>query len=339
MKTDARQDLVTHRGCQHYRRKPLQYGWTAVPLLQIGLKVCVGHEIAMCHANGLLVPPARTSSTTTVTQIQGMSEPLSSETPTTPKEHGFSSRRLSARRDRPALAVLQKAPQVEEESPPLSSSDDSESESELEDSVPNRRISGVRRFGKYSMQKPSLRDDEDDDDDDSPAFLPLSRNTPTGGRDTHNRDLNSTLRLETATVDAQRRRPEHIPMSRRSIPQTTSLDSSASSGVAVGSPRTGPQREAGPFSPQRVSGLSRPSHRRPASANQSSEETKSMGSSFSDLDGEFLGLPQQPGALTVFPDASVTQSALEEALLSGMQHGGMASRVSTISQVLRSRYL
>lgn len=44
-------------------------------------------------------------------------------------------------------------------------------------------------------------------------------------------------------------------------------------------------------------------------------------------------------ALTTYPDASVTQSALEEALLSNMQHGGMASRMSTISQALRSRYL
>lgn len=52
-----------------------------------------------------------------------------------------------------------------------------------------------------------------------------------------------------------------------------------------------------------------------------------MGSSFSDLD-----------------DASVTQSALEEALLSGMGNttmtmpGGVAGRVSGISQALRSRY-
>lgn len=38
-------------------------------------------------------------------------------------------------------------------------------------------------------------------------------------------------------------------------------------------------------------------------------------------------------------DTSVTQSALEEALLSNMQQGGMASRMSTISQALRSRYL
>jgi len=37
-------------------------------------------------------------------------------------------------------------------------------------------------------------------------------------------------------------------------------------------------------------------------------------------------------------DASVTQSALEEALLSNMQHG-MASKMSTLSQAFRSRYL
>ncbi len=47
-----------------------------------------------------------------------------------------------------------------------------------------------------------------------------------------------------------------------------------------------------------------------------------MGSSFSDLD-----------------DASVTQSALEEAYANDMTHGSVASRMSTISQALRSRYL
>lgn len=57
-------------------------------------------------------------------------------------------------------------------------------------------------------------------------------------------------------------------------------------------------------------------------AKEGSEGTPSMGSSFSDLD-----------------DASVTQSALEEALANEMRHGGAASRMSTISQALRSRYL
>ncbi|RKF65133.1 Autophagy-related protein 29 [Erysiphe neolycopersici] len=53
-----------------------------------------------------------------------------------------------------------------------------------------------------------------------------------------------------------------------------------------------------------------------------SDGAPSMGSSFSDLE-----------------DTSITQSALEEALASNMQAGGMASRMSSISQALRSRYL
>lgn len=39
------------------------------------------------------------------------------------------------------------------------------------------------------------------------------------------------------------------------------------------------------------------------------------------------------------PDASVTQSALEEALASRMQDGTIGSRMSTIGQAIRSRYL
>jgi hypothetical protein len=64
-----------------------------------------------------------------------------------------------------------------------------------------------------------------------------------------------------------------------------------------------------------------------------------MGSSFSDLDGMFPNPEDDEFLLIDPPDASVTQSALEEALMSNMQHGGMASRMSTISQALRSRYL
>ncbi|CAD6503743.1 BgTH12-05488 [Blumeria graminis f. sp. triticale] len=55
---------------------------------------------------------------------------------------------------------------------------------------------------------------------------------------------------------------------------------------------------------------------------EKNDSTPSIGSSFSDLD-----------------DSSVTQSALEEALASNMQAGAMASRMSTISQALRSKYL
>jgi hypothetical protein len=70
-----------------------------------------------------------------------------------------------------------------------------------------------------------------------------------------------------------------------------------------------------------------------------SDGTPSMGSSFSDLDGESLLLCLYcPSVLSVI-DASVTQSALEEALASRIQDGGIGSRMSTISNVFRSRYL
>ncbi|KAL1968116.1 hypothetical protein VTN77DRAFT_2247 [Rasamsonia byssochlamydoides] len=262
----------------------------------------------------------RTSSTNTVTQAKVAREPSPrGVVPAAAKEREPSGRGVPpTRRERPSLAILQKSQRLDEESPPLSSDDESESESD--DDLPSR-IPGVRRFGKFSMHKASLRDGEEEDDDESPAFLPLSRDAPLSTRETG--DLNATLRLEADASDAQRRRTtEHVPLSRQTV-QSPSLNSSASSGVAVGRPPTGisqrADRSSGPLSPQRLG--ARPSPRQPASGKESSEETPSMGSSFSDLD-----------------DTSVTQSALEEALLSNMQHGGMASRMSTISQALRSRY-
>lgn len=144
----------------------------------------------------------------------------------------------------------------------------------------SRRLPGIRRFGKSSIRKPSLRDnlDEDDDPDESPAFLPLNRGPQTGTQ-----QMTSTLRQQNnAPETSKRQMTGYVPSHRREL---ASLDSSASSGVAVGSPRPGPQRLTDLPSPQRVAHLSRQTSRQPGSANQSSEETPSMGSSFSDLDG------------------------------------------------------
>uniref|UniRef100_A0A093VSR3 Autophagy-related protein 29 n=1 Tax=Talaromyces marneffei PM1 TaxID=1077442 RepID=A0A093VSR3_TALMA len=265
-------------------------------------------------------PSIRTNSANNVTQTQVAAETIEKLAPEKP----FSGRDLP-RRERPGLAILQKTPQTTQpvdDSPSLSPGSDTDSElgdddddSDENDMLTSRRLPGVRRFGKYSMHKPSLRDNLDDDDDDSPAFLPLAREN-----EVNVQHMNSTLRQQNNIPETSRRQMAgYTPSHRREL---VSLDSSASSGVAIGSPRAGPQRSTEPLSPRRVANLSRQSSRQQGSANQSSEETPSMGSSFSDLD-----------------DASVTQSALEEALLSNMQHGGMASRMSTISQALRSRYL
>ncbi|KKA22929.1 Multidomain presynaptic cytomatrix related protein [Rasamsonia emersonii CBS 393.64] len=228
----------------------------------------------------------RTSSTNTVTQAKVAREPSPQRvTPAAAREREPSGRGAPpTRRERPSLAILQKSQKLEEESSSLSSSDESDSESD--DDVPSR-IPGVRRFGKFSMHKPGLRDGQDEnEEDESPAFLPLSRDAPLS---TQGRDLNATLRLEEDAPDTHRRRAtEHIPPSKQTV-QSMSLNSSTSSGVAVGTSETGvPQRAdrpPGPISPQRAVGAKRPSPRQPASGKESSEETPSMGSSFSDLDG------------------------------------------------------
>lgn len=96
----------------------------------------------------------------------------------------------------------------------------------------------------------------------------------------------------------------------------------------------GRDRPVGPLSPRRTAELAGTGK----GSGKGSDGTPSMGSSFSDLDGTlFLS---RSALKTNEIDASVTQSALEEALASNMQAGGgMASRMSSISQALRSKYL
>ncbi|EAU38506.1 conserved hypothetical protein [Aspergillus terreus NIH2624] len=274
------------------------------------------------HNTSLGQLPRRTSSSTTVNQVKTSRDPLPSESPATEaKEQKWASygRRPSTGRREPAPAPhLHKSPTLEEED--LTSSP-SESESDLEETTVSRRGPRFRHFGKFSTHRQGLRDD-DEDDDESPAFLPVSRGPEHAPRESAGPDLNATLRMESEDPSAPRRRVEQNPIPRKSV----TAESSTSS-VSSGAPATLPSAEArrrvppGTFSPRRAADLAHLSPRRSV-ASRDASDTPSMGSSFSDLD-----------------DASVTQSALEEALLSNMQHGGMASRMSTISQAIRSRYL
>ncbi|KAF8249706.1 hypothetical protein K440DRAFT_654090 [Wilcoxina mikolae CBS 423.85] len=74
-------------------------------------------------------------------------------------------------------------------------------------------------------------------------------------------------------------------------------------------------------SARRRSGIQLGSPRRRAVTDSAGPSSPSMGSSFSDLS-----------------DASVSQSAMEEAYLSTMQAGGLGSRISTIGRAVGSRY-
>ncbi|RSM11947.1 hypothetical protein CEP52_002796 [Fusarium oligoseptatum] len=156
---------------------------------------------------------------------------------------------------------------------------------------------------------------EDDDDDESePAFQPYTAPS----NQTSAQDLGSTLR-EDGRGSGKRFTKKH---GKEAIHQSQTSDSSASSAAMIHRPgKSGEQRTPGPLSPRRAAELAgrSPGSKSRGYSREGSDGTPSMGSSFSDLD-----------------DASVTQSALEEALASHMNRGA-GSRFS-ISQAFRSRY-
>ncbi|GAA84293.1 autophagy-related protein Atg29 [Aspergillus luchuensis IFO 4308] len=267
--------------------------------------------------------PRRTSSTTTVNQVKTAREPVRNDTPVAeprePRRESYASRPSAGKREQAAAPPAPKSPPLEDDT----TSSSSESESDDDNAFGSRR--GLRfkpPFGKFSTHRAGLRYDEEDDDE-SPAFLPEPERA---SHEASGQDLNATLRMNAEDASESHRRPSAQMISRTSV-TTESSASSASSGVPVAHPQSDRRRRlnqsGGPLSPRRTGELAHFSPRQSmALRRDASDGTPSMGSSFSDLD-----------------DASVTQSALEEALLSNIQHGGMASRMSTISQAIRSRYL
>lgn len=189
-------------------------------------------------------------------------------------------------------------------------------------------------------------DDDDDDDDDGANFLPFAADTPEAlsrQNTSSTQDPSATLRGALGEATPQRPTTHRRSTSERvnspakaNTPTATvaklqpmsASTSSVSSNSGAGAPPTTGQpahptlsnRSARTLSPRQQATLASAglSPRR-----QGSESSPSMGSSFSDLD-----------------DANVTQSALEEALMSGMGNTThtVASRVSGLSQALRSRY-
>lgn len=186
---------------------------------------------------------------------------------------------------------------------------DSSSNSDSDAAAPLSRSRAYMRRSRYSISKPLLKrlSDADEDQDGSPPFLPFS--DPKALTPAPLPDPSATLRINLHSL------PPHSlpdPPPKSEVPLSQTVHSSSSS--AQSQPQSRNSRP--PQNP-----LSSLSPRQRRIAKEGSEGTPSMGSSFSDLD-----------------DASVTQSALEEALANEMNHG-VASRMSTISQALRSRYL
>ncbi|KAF7547629.1 hypothetical protein G7046_g8944 [Stylonectria norvegica] len=172
----------------------------------------------------------------------------------------------------------------------------------------------IRRPPRFQQAETTPAYDGDEDDESEPAFQPYKAPS----NQTSAQDLGSTLKGDGHT--SSKRFPKKAGKDKIHHSQTS--DSSASSAAMVQRPsKPREQRTPGPLSPRRTAELAgrSPGSKSKGHSHEGSDGTPSMGSSYSDLD-----------------DASVTQSALEEALASHMNRG-TGSRFS-ISQAFRSRY-
>ncbi|KAI4177106.1 MAG: hypothetical protein LQ343_000588 [Gyalolechia ehrenbergii] len=257
---------------------------------------------------------SRNSSTNTVYQVQKASPKLNQipASESSPTHTQFAKAREATRR-LSDITPKERPPSKERAPSPSSKADDSSSSSSEPDTAPPlSRSRAYMRRPRHSSSKAPLGplSDADEDDPDSPPFLPFS--DPKAIKQSPPTDPSATLRMVKRA----------LPDNPGPAPPLNSSSSSAQS--QPHKPARPTQQTKNPISPSRgphepASALS-PRQRRVV--RDGSDGTPSMGSSFSDLD-----------------DASVTQSALEEALAHEMTQGGVASRMSTISQALRSRYL
>ncbi|KIL93255.1 hypothetical protein FAVG1_03232 [Fusarium avenaceum] len=200
--------------------------------------------------------------------------------------------------------VAQPEPSPDERSPSPGPADSSPTSSEDESSPAQSRI--IRRPPRSKQPEGGQYEDEDDDESE-PAFQPYT----SPSNQTSAQDLGSTLRGDGRSSGKRHHRTHGKP----TIHQSNTSDSSASSAAMVQRPDKSDkqleQRTPGPLSPRRTTELA---GREPGS--------KGKGYSREGSDGT--------------PNASVTQSALEEALASHMNRGA-GSRFS-IGQAFRSRY-
>ena len=282
------------------------------------------------HGEGSAVdmpPPARihqmsrNSSTSTVSQAR---KPSPSTHPRSSQEiqssfANTSRNREGSRRSVEASPKQQSASLARPTTPSVKADDSStSSSSDSENPAPVSQSRAFMRRPRYTTSKAPLHPLSDaDEDEDSPPFLPFSdvkRADPLPAS-----DPSATLRVPAETSLSRRPASDNLAKPERPPHQQIHSSSSSAQSQPSSSAQSQPQSRQGWPAQTPLSTLS-PRQRR--IAREGSEGTPSMGSSFSDLD-----------------DASVTQSALEEALANEMTHGGVASRMSTISQALRSRYL
>ena len=239
------------------------------------------------------------TSTATVNQARHSRDSSRNEVPTEGREQrweNFVRRPSVTRREQPPTTSFPRSPTLAEED--LSSSS-TESDSEAEST---RRVPRFRKFGKFSTQRIGMQDDVDEDEEYTPSFLPLSRENDHTPRDRPGEELSATLRLDAERAAAARRRMAERAGHRHPV-ATESSTSSMSSGAPASLTNSDSRRLGQPataLSPHRAGEAPRQSPRKSnTSGQEASDGTPSMGSSFSDLDGEFRALETiMPSLLT-----------------------------------------
>ncbi|KAJ0364675.1 hypothetical protein COL26b_012385 [Colletotrichum chrysophilum] len=230
----------------------------------------------------------------------------------------FNDGQQQQRRRLSSLPIQSTPRSPEPASPPDESS--SPASSDDESSPAQSRI--IRRPPRFQQQRDGgVNLDDEDDDDAEPAFLQYKPQSASNASSAQ--DMGSTLRGDPRNARRTPKGKERIHHSETSDSSTSSPALISRSSATSDHRRTAASGGGGPLSPRRAAELSgkSPSSKGKGYSRDGSDGTPSMGSSFSDLD-----------------DASVTQSALEEALASKMQDGAIGSRFS-ISQAFRSRYM
>lgn len=303
------------------------------------LQVSYSNEDYSHHSHSKAPPLSRTPSTNTITQSRA-----NTQQPTVRTQSLRSAQRpfLTSPRPEERESVSAAAPPSPSKDSPgspdihdLSSSSSSSSLSDTDH--PAHRSQLFKRPPRFTQQRPrdlSMFEEGDgaQENDDSgshgsptlPFAAAAAARRPANTKYAHDTQFRTSSKPEQKVLQSNRSR-NTPPVRQTSLDQqsqaTTETASSMTTSASESDAPVPTSSAKSPMSPPfnhraELGRLGSPRQKGPRSRKEGSEGTPSMGSSFSDID-----------------DAGISQSALEEALLSNMQHG----RMSTLSRM--SRYL
>ncbi|KAF3004157.1 hypothetical protein E8E13_005412 [Curvularia kusanoi] len=276
----------------------------------------LGVQDAMEPAPGL----TRTPSTTTITQSRAQAQQIPSRTLSTrsAQRPGLTRPARDDRSVSPGTAI-QATQQEPLDSPEIPASSSSSSSSLSDADHPARRSQLFKRPPRFQQKRPrdlapfAESDGMQEGDEASQGhnmlpFASAARPAPGLSRQSQPEKTRNAERGRDSISAKQ-----YSPQSQVTTETASSMTSSASASDAPSGPHIAAKSPMSPnFNPRAAMANLGSPRAQALRRKEGSEGTPSMGSSFSDID-----------------DASISQSALEEALLSNMQHG----RMSTLSRM------